>query len=108
MKETHGIQTLLKEINDISAIQQVNPLCLAEAFDPPTLRLRLLLLGMHTTELFEERREIVQAYLMLVRSTEEIELLMNDAKNVVTHYSDLRARIGQEMQSLELANDSFS
>ncbi len=103
-KETRGIQALVKAINEVL---EVDPLCLAEALDPSTLKLRLQFLGMQPTYLVEERRKIVQAYLTLMRSKEELELLINDAKNVDAHYSNLRQHIIQELDRLECGS-SFS
>ena len=88
--------------------QQVEHLSLAEAFDPAALKLRLQSLGMQTADLLENKREIIQAYLSLSRSVEEIELPLSDAKNVVDYYSNLRSKTITEMERLELENKSGS
>ena len=74
--------------------QQVEHLSLAES------------LGMQTADLLENKREIIQAYLSLSRSIEEMELLLSDAKNVVDYYSNLRSKTITEMERLELENNS--
>ena len=88
--------------------QQVEHLSLAEALDPATLKLQLQSLGMQTADLLENKREIIQAYLSLSRSIEEMELLLSDAKNVVDYYSNLRSKTITEMERLELENKSGS
>jgi len=56
---------MFSEVYKSNDIQQLDPLFLAKALDPFTLRLQLQSPGVHLTELIEERREVVQAHLTL-------------------------------------------
>ena len=75
-KETREIRSLLQELITIQDSLQADAMCTSEALDRSVLRLRLQSpLGMRATgERLEERREIIQAYLTVARSMDELEL----------------------------------
>ena len=74
-KETREIRSLLQEFNAMKDSLQADAVCTSEALDLSVLRLQLQSLGMQATgERLEKRREIIQAYLTVARSMEEMEL----------------------------------
>ena len=90
-KESREVLSMLGEYN---AVQEspADVLCSSEAYDPCALRLRLQSLGLQTIGArLQERQEIMQAYLTLSRSIEEMELLKEDIKNVVSYYQKVKS-----------------
>ncbi len=107
-KETRGVQCLVAEYNATQECPEENILT-AEALDPSKLQLRLQLMGVQAMGTkVEERQEIIQAYLTLKRSCEEITLLREDVKNVVAYYEDLKTIVSCEISQLDLQLDSQS
>ena len=63
-----------------------------EALDPSAVELRLLSLGCNPS-LATGRKKIIDAYLRLCRSTEELVMLKVEAANIMKYYEDRRSRI---------------
>ena len=55
-----------------------------------------------------ERQQVIQAYLTLQRSSEEIELLKEDIKNVLNYYINIQSRILYENNSRLTMTDPIS
>lgn len=107
-KESREVQSLLGEYNAILE-SQVDAISSSEAFNPCALRSRLQLLGVQATGArLEERQEVIQAYLTLTRSMEEMELLKEDIKNVISYYEQVKATVLHEIECLAKKFDSLS
>ena len=107
-KESREVLSMLVEYN---AVQEspADVLCSSEAYDPCALRLRLQSLGLQTTGArLQERQEIMQAYLTLSRSIEEMELLKEDIKNVVSYYQKVKSVVLEEIENLSTKSDAVS
>ena len=105
-KESREVLSMLGEYN---AVQEspADVLCSSEAYDPCALRLRLQSLGLQTTGArLQERQEIMQAYLTLSRSIEEMELLKEDIKNVVSYYQKVKSVVLEEIENLSTKSDA--
>lgn len=64
-----------------------------EALDPKTLECRLQSLGVWCQGTVPEKREIMDSYLLLCRSKEELSMLREDLQNVVCFYEDRKASL---------------
>ena len=99
---------MLGEYNDVQE-SPADVHCSSEAYDPCALRLRLQSLGLQTTGVrLQERQEIMQAYLTLSRSIEEMELLKEDIKNVVSYYQKVKSVVLEEIENLSTKSDAVS
>ena len=77
-------------LEDYNAIQEsyADMISSAEAYEHSLLRSRLISCGMQATGAdLPERQQVIQAYLTLQQSSEEIELLKEDIKNVLYRYT---------------------
>ena len=87
-KETKRVKALLDEYH---ACHVVDPslceLSLSQALDPIFVRTLLTSLSDVATAVTAEKLEAIQAYLMVSRSHEEVAMLKEDAKNVVSYYN---------------------
>lgn len=99
-KETRSIKSLLKDINESGLYS--DPVSLEEAFNPSILKLRLQSLGIEMPSTTDNKREIIQAYLTRTRCEEEMQLLIADAKNMTSYYSNLKTAIIQTIDDLKL------
>ncbi len=55
----------------------------------------------------QSKREVIDAYLMLKRSTEEILLLHAEMKNITQYYSNLKATIEECVELFSQRDDDF-
>ena len=82
---------------------------LPEALDPSNIGERLQKFGVWCTVLASgRRREIIDAYLALCRSKEDIRMLTEEAENVVAYYEEKRKIIMKEMEHISVNTDLFS
>ena len=93
-------------LGEYNAVQEspADVLCSSEAYDPCALRLRL----QSSDARLRERQEIMQAYLTLSRSIEEMELLKEDIKNVVSYYQKVKSVVLEEIENLSTKSDAVS
>ena len=108
-KETKRVKALLDEYR---ACHVVDPslceLSLSQALDPIFVRTLLTSLSDVATAVTAEKLEAIQAYLMVSRSREEVAMLREDAKNVVSYYNRKKHAIQLAISSLEANSDPYS
>ena len=102
-KEIKGIQSLVEEYRACTGTTSGDTL--TDALDPASIGIRLHQLGSWGAVATGRRREIIDAYLTLRRSNEEIEMLEQDARNCVVFYERKKQMIACE---LEYRSDLFS
>ena len=96
-KEGRNIRGLLEKYSVVSAGDRSQALTLQEALDPELVESRLQAKGSYTAIASGERRVIIDSYLMLCRSREEMSLLKLEAQNVVTYYEDMEQALEEEL-----------
>lgn len=88
-KETKGIMKLLQQYNACHDIE--SSLAINEALDPSLISIKLQKYGTSGHMIADgKKRDVIDAYLMYTRCQEEIQLLMDEAKNVVEYYDRKR------------------
>ena len=105
-KETKAVKTLLQEYNACSDGHNID---LSEALDPCKIEGRLR--GYQSwcaTVATGTKRQIMDAYLGLCRSDEEICILQQEAKNLLHSYQEERALILTKLTELSTKSDPFS
>ena len=111
-KETKCTKSLLQEYNACESFGEasVDRIDLPEALDPSNIGERLRKFGVWCTVFVASgrRREIMDAYLALCRSKEDIRMLKEEAENVVAYYEEKRKIITKEMEYLSVNTDPFS
>ena len=82
------------------------PLTLAEALDPSILSstFSFSIPG----QPFTDRHDVIDAYIMMKRSSEEISLLDNEMKNTISHYSERERTILSHIELLHHSTDAYS
>ena len=83
-------------------------LTLSEALDPPSVGTRLHQMGSWGALATGRRREIIDAYLALCRSNEEIAMLEQDARNCVAFYEHKKQVITCALECQSVGSDLFS
>ena len=102
-KESSKIQSLLKEYNSCELPSpHANSLSTSDVFNPSILEDQLKQLGTWCSVASGEKREIIDSYLILCRSQEEISMLQEDADNCVTYYKNREDVILQEINKHSL------
>ncbi len=90
--ETRIIRTLLEDYSACLSVDDahVQSLTIGEVLDPSVVEARLQALGIWSQAMVYhgERREVMEAYLMLCRSNEELHLLKEEINNVVSFYEN--------------------
>ena len=99
-KESTVIRELLTEYNQADE-DNFSPLLLEEALDPDSIGSRL---GSCTEIATGERRELVDNYLLLCRSREEIKLLKEECQNLINYYQDMRMALKEEITRRSTSN----
>lgn len=101
MEEYHACQC----VNEYPA----DDITLSEALDPLTIGARLQSLGVWTATVASgKKQEVLQAYLALSRSKEEVAMLENEARNIVNYYERRKKVVIEEIESHSLKFDSLS
>ena len=95
-KEVKLIKDLQQEYNSCcsSDIAIGHSLSLSSAYDLEYLS--TLLTTAHTTPEMNSRHELIEEYVMLMRSREEVELLEIEANNAINFYSAKRTLLKQK------------
>lgn len=78
-------------------------LALSSAFNLEYLS--TLLTIAHSSPEAKKKQEIIEEYLLLLRSREEVELLENEAKNVIQYYATKKGIIEAEILGLSDSSD---
>ena len=89
-KETRNLKGLLEEYNACQTIANSGNLTLPDVLDSSTLA---DMLNSKLTAYKPDRQEIINAYVMLTRSHEEMEMLQGEMGNVLHYYEDRVAAI---------------
>ena len=76
------MKSLLQDYNSLT--ESANALTVAEVLDPSVIAKKLEAFGVCHTTTTGKKREIIDVYLMLCRSNEEIAMLKEECRNVVT------------------------
>ena len=102
-KETKKIKVLIPEYNTCQTIEGEAPVSLQEALDPETLSKAMY------SKLYpsESRQEIIDAYLMIKRTTEEVSMLHADISNTLKYYGHMSAAVEKALSKFSL-QDCFS
>ena len=105
-KENASIQSLMDEYNACHCPGECCML-LSDILNPSILETRLQELGMWSSIASGKKREIIDAYLDYCRSKEEIFMIQDDAKNVVTYYYQNKKKVLlEEIQRQSLNSQS--
>ena len=99
-KEGKSIRSLLEEYNACRLTSDTDSaeFTISDVFDPSILESKLQSLGIWCSSASGERREIIDSYLILCRCKEEIAMLQEDAKNVVSYYENRRKVLHEEIR----------
>lgn len=98
-KETNAVKTLLKEYYSTCSVQPCDELTISDALDPSVIAVQLERLGATTPVAVSsgKKREAIDAYLLITRSSEEIALLEKEMQNVVHFYENRETMIVQNL-----------
>ena len=106
-KETKKIKALLPEFNACqSVIEGRSSLTLDEALDPS--KLSVLLQPNASRFPSKCRQELIDAYIMVKRTTEEIEMLESEMRNTKQYYVDRKSTVQTTIESFSQKGDAFS
>ena len=99
-KESITLQSLLEEYNACGASNDSysGHLCLPDVFNPSVVEAKLQSSGIWCSLAAGDKREIIDSYLVLLRCREEIEMLQEDADNVIAYYTRRKSLIQEEIQ----------
>ena len=86
-KETKKIKVFIPDYNTCRTIQGEAMISLQEALDPVALSQTMYSESLRPSK---SRQEIIDAYLMIKRTTEKISMLRNDIFNTMKYYDDLK------------------
>ena len=105
MKETKAIKLLLQEhqacaLSVASQASHCDAISLTEALNPSLIALRLKQFHGTGTMLSADKQEAIQSYLLMCRSNEELNLLKDDAKNIVQYYEAKMKIMCEKLNSL--------
>ena len=108
-KESSKIQSLVKEYNacGLASDPHTQSLSMSDVFNPSVLEDHLKQLGTWCSVASGEKREIIDSYLMLCRSKEEISMLKEDADNCVSYYKNKKCVILEEISKRSLGTSLF-
>ena len=111
-KETKCTKSFLEEYNACESFGEASAdrIDLPQALDPSNIGERLQKFGVWCTVYVAsgQRREIMDAYLALCRSKEDICMLKEEAENAVAYYEEKRKIIMKEIENISVKTDSFS
>ncbi len=109
-KETLSMKCLLSDYNVLCATSMVyDSLTMAEVLSTGILEGRLNGLGTScSTVASGSKREIIDAFLIMQRSQEELVMLQQESQNVVLYYQQRQGHINAKLYALSLFDDKFS
>ena len=86
-----------------------DPITLSEALDPSLVESRLCEVGSFCASVaYGKKREIIDSYLSLCRSKEEIYMLKQEAQNVVSYYRQRKEILLKELESRSSDSNLFN
>ncbi len=107
-KETKSLQSLLQKYNACESDEAASDLTIAEALDPANIEERLKTFGcLYAAVATGRKRQIIDAYLRLCRSNEELSMLKEDTSNMCIYYEERKKCITDELRD-QSNSDSFS
>ena len=88
-KETNAIKTLLQEHNACSN-ESCDEMTLSDAMDPSVIATKLEQVGLATPTGISsgKKREVIDAYLLVCRSSEEISMLEKEMHSIIHYYEE--------------------
>lgn len=110
-KETRRIKSLLEDYSaSLSPTESpIESILLSDALDPSAIEHRLQTLGIwFQTVASGEKREVMDAYLMLCRSNEDLSMLKEEAQNTVTYYEERKYSLLKAIEHLSSNIDTYS
>lgn len=108
-KEARAIRKLVGEYDVLQAGDTSTPLLtMEEALDPEQVRTRLQAMGTCTAIATGEKREVIDSYLLLCRSREEIQLLKHEVHNLVSYYENAKKVLEDETRRRSTDTASFN
>lgn len=109
-KETRTIRSLLADYHACQSNTEVSCdfISLSEALDPCAVGDKLQVVGVWCSISTGDRRAIIDAYLTLCRSKEEISMLTEEARNVTVYYEEQKKAVLKELDCLSGKVDSYS
>ena len=119
LKETKSLKSLTQEYNACDSannLETSDAITLSEALDPSSVETRLGEFGSGYKTIATgykmmstgRKRQILDAYLEVCRSIEEISMLKEEAKNLVVYYEERKKLLEVKIASLSDRIDSFS
>ena len=99
-KEMKALRKLVEEYNSCGD-QYTSELTFSDALDPVVIATRLENVGITTSGILGKRRELIDSYLLLCRSKEELALLEEDINCSVMYYRERQSTITREIESAE-------
>lgn len=107
--ETKRLKALLEDYKACLPVDECPELTENEVFDPTIIEHKLQELGVWCDTITGERREAMDAFLMLQRSEEDLCMLREEAQNVVHYYSRRKSVIEKTIKEMkELNDDAFN
>lgn len=109
-KETKSVRSLVEEYHACLSTSDESNLSFDEALNPSTMAIKLENFGMWCHSVASgKKREIIDAYLMLCRSKEDMCMLKEEAENIVLYYEHRKKCIVLTLQELQSTTaDCFS
>ncbi len=104
-KETKNIKSMLPVYNACqSSLVGGRSMLIIEALDPSSFSTVLLTQPLYS----ESKQELIEAYLVMRRSTEEISMLKMDMKNTLRYYEDKKETLLQLIESMAQRDDTHA
>lgn len=109
-KETRIIKSLLEDYHACQSNMEVSCdfIALSDALNPSIVGDKLQVAGVWCSIASGDRRAIIDAYLTLCRSKEEIAMLTEKARNVTVYYEQQKKAVLKELDGLSDNVDSYS
>ncbi len=102
------MQSLLGKYNACDSDEDASDLTIAEALDPANIEERLKAFGcLYAAVATGRKRQIIDAYLRLCRSNEELSMLKEDTSNMCIYYEERKKCITDQLRD-QSNSDSFS
>ena len=100
-KETRTIRSLLADYHACQSNTEVSCdfISLSEALNPCAVGDKLQVVGVWCSIATGDRQAIIDAYLTLCRSKEEISMLTEEARNVTVYYEEQRKAVLKELEA---------
>ena len=109
-KETTSLKSLVREYNACGSTDDVSNdvITISEVLDPSNAEIRLARFGSwYKTVATGDKRQIIDAYLVLCRCEEEGCMLKREATNLVLFYEEIKKCILAELSKLSNDGDSY-